>query len=187
MRDGLGFLWLFLPMLGALVAHAPVLRFDLFPALKRPLDAGRCWRGRRLLGDNKTWRGAITMTVGAALATLALCQWPWFWSRLPPEIQRAGALPYALLLALGAVLAELPNSFLKRQLDIAPGKQRGSLVGALISIFDQGDFVVGVWIALLPIWVMSITQAAIAFVAVVAVHSVTNLIGYAIGARTSPL
>jgi CDP-diglyceride synthetase len=187
MDDDLGYLWLFLPILGAALAHAPVLRFNLLPRLKQPIDRGRCWRGRRLLGDNKTWRGALVMTTGAALAAILLWQWPWFRARMPEEIRRAGALPYALLLSLGATLAELPNSFLKRQLDIAPGKQRGSFLGAMLSIFDQGDFVFGVWIALLPIWVMSPTQALTAFVAVVLVHAIINVIGYAIGARTSPL
>lgn len=179
------FLWIFLPIIGAALAHAPVLRFNLLPELKQPIDGGRRWRGRRLLGDNKTWRGALTMTLGAAVAALLLWQWPWFWSRLPAEIQGAGAVPYAVLLSVGATLAELPNSFAKRQLDIAPGTQNRSLLGALISIYDQGDFVLGVWLALLPIWVMTPLQALTAFVAVVLVHSIINVLGYAIGARTS--
>ena len=187
MGDNLGHLWLFLPIVGAALAHAPVLRFNLAPALKRPIDGGRCWRGRRLLGANKTWRGALAMIGGAALAAILLWQWPWFWSRLPAEIQRAGVGPYAILLSLGATLGELPNSFIKRQLDIAPGAQRRSLLGAAISIFDQGDFVIGVWLALVPIWVMSVAQALTAFIAVVLVHAIINVIGYAIGARTSPL
>jgi hypothetical protein len=47
-------LWVFLPVLGAYLAHAPVLRFDLLPSLKCPLDGGATFRGRRLLGDNKS-------------------------------------------------------------------------------------------------------------------------------------
>lgn len=43
-------LWLFLPALGAPLVHAPVLRFNLLPALRRPIDGGRTLRGRRLLG-----------------------------------------------------------------------------------------------------------------------------------------
>jgi hypothetical protein len=35
MRPG----WAFLPVLGGALAHAPVLRFDLASALKRPLCA----------------------------------------------------------------------------------------------------------------------------------------------------
>jgi hypothetical protein len=71
-------LWLFLAVLGAPLLHAPVLRWNLLPALARPLDGGRRWHGRRLLGDNKTWRGALCMTAGVVLATLALWQWPWW-------------------------------------------------------------------------------------------------------------
>ena len=57
-------LWLFLPVLGAPLLHAPVLRWDLLPALGRPLDGGAHVGGRRILGDNKTWRGALCMTAG---------------------------------------------------------------------------------------------------------------------------
>ena len=46
--------WAFLPALGGALAHAPVLRFDLFPSLERPLDGGATLNGRRLFGDNKT-------------------------------------------------------------------------------------------------------------------------------------
>jgi hypothetical protein len=40
---------------------------------------------------------------------------------------------------------------------------------------------------LAPIWVIPLAQAALAFVAVIAVHALVNVIGYAIGARTSPV
>jgi hypothetical protein len=51
-----------LPVLGAPVAHAPVLKWDLLAGLARPLDGGACLRGRRIFGDNKTWRGAAVMS-----------------------------------------------------------------------------------------------------------------------------
>jgi hypothetical protein len=64
------FLLVFVPVLGAFVAHAPVLRFDLLQRLKPPIDGGATFRGRRLFGDNKTWRGALVMSCGIVLATL---------------------------------------------------------------------------------------------------------------------
>src|SRR5207249_1492301 len=101
-------IWIFLPVLGAALTHAPVLRYDLFPALKR-------------------------------------------------------------------------------QLDIAPGTQLRSALGILLTLLDQGDFVFGIWLTLLPVWVMSPAQALLAFAVVVVVHLGVNLLGYAIGARTTRL
>ena len=58
-------LLVFVAVLGAPILHAPVLALDLFKALKRPLDCGATIGGRRIFGDNKTWRGAIFMVGGS--------------------------------------------------------------------------------------------------------------------------
>lgn len=180
-------LWVFVPVLGAVVLHAPVLTFDLLKPLKRPLDGGATLGGRRVLGDNKTWRGAIVMVAGVVLAAALLSLWPWYWHRLPDGIQDAGPWVYGVLLGLGLVLGELPNSFLKRRLGIEAGTQRRSSGGLLLSIYDQADFVPVVWVLLLPIWTMSVAQAAIVFGVVTAVHLVINVVGYAVGARSAPI
>jgi CDP-2,3-bis-(O-geranylgeranyl)-sn-glycerol synthase len=179
--------FVFLPLLGSFLAHAPVIRFDLLAFLKQPVDGGATFRGRRILGDNKTWRGLLVMSAGVVAAAVLLARWPWYWAKLPPEIRSAGSLSFGVLLGAGAVLAELPGSFLKRQLDIAPGAQRRSLAGRLISVWDQGDFVVGAWIALLPIWTMTWRQAAASFVVVSAIHLAISGVGYALGIRKTVL
>lgn len=178
---------MFLPVLGAFVVHAPVLRWRLLPGLLRPLDGGWTFRGRRVFGDNKTWRGALAMFTGVLLATLALWACTDYASRLPAPLRTVGPLEFGARLGLGLVLGELPNSFLKRQLDIAPGKQRRSPGGALLSVFDQGDFVLGVWLMLAPVWCMTIAEVGTAFVGVVVVHLLVNVIGFAIGARRNLL
>ncbi len=183
--DRAAHLWVFVPVLGAYLAHAPVLRFDLLRAFKRPLDAGRTFRGRRLLGDNKTWRGALVMFAGVLVATMGLSLSAAYWRRIPFQLQDVGPVWFGSLLGLGVVLGELPNSFIKRQFDIAPGAQRRSLLGVLLSILDQGDFVFGVWLLLAPVWTMTLGQAVLAFMVVVVAHGCVNLIGYAIGARRS--
>jgi CDP-archaeol synthase len=180
-------LWVFVPVLGAAALHAPVLTFDLFRSLKRPLDLGATFRGRRLFGDNKTWRGALFMTAGVVVAAALLSLWPWYWDKLPDGIQDAGPWLYGLLLGVSVVVGELPNSFLKRQLDIQPGTQRRGPLGIAISIFDQADFVLVAWVLLLPLWTMSVGQAVVVFAVVAAVHMVINVIGYGIGARSSPI
>jgi CDP-2,3-bis-(O-geranylgeranyl)-sn-glycerol synthase len=180
-------LWIFLPVVGAPILHAPVLRWDLLAALKRPLDGGRSIGGRRILGDNKTWRGALCMTVGIVLATVVLWRWSWWRGQLPAEVRASAPVVVGLLIGLGTVGGELPNSFLKRRLGIAPGRRRRSAAGAAFALLDQGDLVLGIWVCLLPVWVMPLWLAAIAFVAVAAIHAVVNVVGYAVGARTAPV
>ena len=180
-------LWIFLPVLGAPLLHAPVLRWDLLAALRRPLDGGRTLSGRRILGDNKTWRGALCMTAGIVLATVVLWRWGWWRDQLPAALRASSPLLVGLLIGLGTVGGELPNSFLKRRLDIAPGARRRSAGGVAFALLDQGDLVLGIWVCLLAVWVMPVWLAAIAFVAIAAVHAVLNVVGYAIGARAAPV
>ncbi len=180
-------LLLFLPVLGAPIVHAPVLSFDLLKALKRPLDGGRTWRGKRLFGNNKTWRGAIVMTLGPLLAALALWQWTWWRDTIPDAAHSAGPLLLGLLIGLGVVLGELPNSLLKRQLDVAPGTQSSGATGLLLTTLDQGDLVLGIWLCLLPVYGMPLWLVALAFVIVSVIHLLVNVIGYAIGARSAPI
>jgi CDP-2,3-bis-(O-geranylgeranyl)-sn-glycerol synthase len=184
---GLSELLLFLAVLGAPLVHAPVLRWDLLRGLKRPLDGGRTLGGRRLLGDNKTWRGALCMTAGVVLATVLLWRWDWWRAQLPGAVRDASPVLVGLLMGAGTVIGELPNSFLKRRLGIAPGARRRTPGGVALAVLDQGDLVLGIWVALLPIWVMPVWLAAIAFAAVAAIHLVINVIGYAIGARAAPV
>ena len=180
-------LWVFLPALGSPLLHAPVLKWDLFPRLNRPLDGGALFRGRRVFGDNKTWRGAFFMTSGTVIATALLSLWPAWWHRLPQDFRDAGPWLVGLLLGLAVVVGELPNSFLKRRLGIAPGKQRHGPAGVAISIYDQADWVPAAWLLLLPVHALSALDVAIAFAIVTAIHVPINVIGYAIGARTDPI
>jgi CDP-archaeol synthase len=170
--------WAFLPALGAALAHAPVLRFDLLPRLKRPLDGGS-----GVFGQNKTWRGALMMSSGTVAATAGLTRLEWFRAKLPQELHEASPVAYGGLLGAAVVLGELPNSFFKRRLGVAPGASGG----VAMSVLDQADFVLGAWLLLAPLWRMRPRQVAEAFAVVAAVHSGVNVVGYAVGARTSPI
>jgi hypothetical protein len=176
MRPG----WAFLPALGGAIAHAPVLRYDLVPELKRPLAA-------KPFGANKTVRGALVMSGGTLAATAALHRLPAYRDRLPPELRAAGPLRHGALLGAAVVLGELPNSALKRRLGIAPGERAGSALGVALAIHDQADFVLGAWPLLAPVWRMSVRQVAEAVAVVAGVHIGVNLAGYAVGARSAPL
>jgi CDP-archaeol synthase len=179
--------WVFLPVLGAALAHAPVLRFDLLKGLKRPIDGGATLRGRPLFGRNKTWRGAVSMFGGVMVATQLIWRSDWYRRRLPTEIQDARPGLVGALLGASVVMGELPNSFVKRQLDIAPGERLSSPGGLAISLFDQADFVLTAWLLLRPVYRMSAREAVDASITVTAVHLPINVIGYALGARATPI
>ena len=167
-------LLVFLPVLGAVVLHAPALRYDLLKPLKRPIS-------NRLFGSNKTWRGALVMFTGVVLATAVA------WKLMPDELRDESWLLVGALIGAGVVLGELPNSFLKRRLGIAPGERRLTPGGVALVVYDQADFVPAIALALLPIWAMPLDTLAIGFVAVATVHLVVNVIGYWIGARDQPI
>ena len=114
-------------------------------ALALPLDAGLTFRGRRLFGANKTTRGFIVMVPAAAAAFAGL-------SAAAGDTARAGLWPlasagYALLgawAAFGFMAGELPNSFAKRQLNIAPGcAPRGRVATTLQFMVDRLDSGIG--------------------------------------------
>ncbi len=172
--------WAFLPALGGAAAHAPVLRYDLAPALKRPLNT-------RLFGSNKTVRGALLMSAGTLAATIALHHSDAYRRRLPPELRAAGPLAHGGLLGAAVVLGELPNSALKRRLGIEPGERAGSTLGVALAIHDQADFVLGAWPLLAPVWRMRPREVVEAFCVVAGVHLGVNAVGYALGARSAPL
>jgi hypothetical protein len=127
------------------------------------------------------------MALGPALAALALTRWPAYRDALPDDVAAASPLLWGALVGLGVVVGELPNSFLKRRLDIAPGTRRRTAGGVALVVLDQADLVPGVWLCLAPVYVLPVATAAVAFVAVTAVHLLINVIGYAIGARSSAL
>jgi len=174
--------WVLLPVLGAALAHAPVLRYDLLRGLKRPLDGGS-----GVFGDNKTWRGALVMFAGAFAATHALWRVDAYRNRLPDDVRDASPSAVGAALGAGVVAGELPNSFLKRRLGIAPGAQRRSPAGIALSVLDQADFVPVTALLLRPVHRLSLGEVARAFATVAAIHVPINLIGYAVGARKSPI
>ncbi|MGO9972436.1 MAG: CDP-archaeol synthase [Solirubrobacteraceae bacterium] len=171
---------MFLPALGAPLAHAAVLRADLAPALKSPISAP-------LFGENKTWRGAVVMTAGTVAAGLALDRVPAYRRRLPEPIAATHPAVSSGLLGLATWVGELPNSFIKRRLGIPPGQQRHSTTGVIVSIIDQADWVPSGALMLRPIWRMTAREVTEVCLLAIALHLPINLAGYAIGARQSPL
>lgn len=116
------------PVMLAGIMNMLFVKTGLYSRIKRPIDGGKTLRdGKRLFGDNKTWAGFFGMIISGAAAQLlwgAVClQMPemcCLYSRFdntPLFNLAAGAA-----MGFAYVLFELPNSFIKRRLDIPCGK-----------------------------------------------------------------
>jgi CDP-archaeol synthase len=161
---------LFAPLLLGFVCHGLCIKTGFLRTLARPLDAGARFRGRRLLGDNKTYRGIVVVAIGTGLGTLALGRFPF---------------GFGLLVGAAAMAAELPNSFSKRQLDVEPGRQATGLKGVIFHVLDQIDVTAGAWLvlALRVKPTPALVLASLVFVFVT--HQVITVTGYALGMRAT--
>jgi hypothetical protein len=150
-------LYLIAPAVIAGCVHALVIKRDAFNRLAVPLD-----RGSDVFGENKTWRGVVVMVVVSTAAAAAI------------------GLSPALGACLGAAysLAELPNSFVKRRLGIAPGAR----ASAIQYVADQGDSAAGCTLALIP---FAHSAALLATVSVVGfgVHAAVDALLYVFGVK----
>jgi hypothetical protein len=175
-----------IPVTFAAVLHMVVVKFNWFSFLKIPLDGGASWRGSRIFGDSKTFRGVVVMMVFSILGVYLmqlLCH-------LFPTVAALNILKFdvyspvllGILSGLGYTLAELPNSFYKRRLKIEEGK-RGSFVNIII---DQTDSVLGCLLILYPFSEMNGWFVLFATVFYLFLHLFFNVLLYFAGIRKNP-
>ena len=133
-------LWFFLPAglsngFAVVAAKLPLLRH-----WNTPVDGGHNWRGVRILGDHKTWRGLVGGTLIGALTA-------WLQGLAYQDYQAVrefcAALDYGTintvllgaLLGFGALLGDMIKSFFKRRIGVPSGKSWFP--------FDQLDYIAG--------------------------------------------
>jgi len=141
-------LWLVLP---AYIANASAL----LVGGGKPIDFGKKWKdGKRILGDGKTWRGLVSgaivgMTGGFGLSVVAIyannSEFSFLglsdFGRYPLMIPVIGSICF------GALFGDIVESFFKRRVGIARGKdwipfdQIDFIFGALIFSFVISSFI----------------------------------------------
>ncbi len=176
-------IWVFLP---ALVPNSAAVLFGG----GAPIDRGRTWRGKRILGDGKTWGGlaggvlsGILVGFVQLLATTPSPGGEYFGYGPMPE-----AAGIVVVLALGSLLGDMGGAFLKRRM----GLERGAKATGL----DQFDFVVGALLLaaiFFPSWFISVYWDGYGWVALIAliivvpvIHRLVNIIGYRRGLKKEP-
>ncbi|MBD3319021.1 CDP-archaeol synthase [Candidatus Woesearchaeota archaeon] len=162
-------------MLPAYFANmAPVFARQHLEWLNIPLDGGKKWRGKPILGSHKTLRGVVSgVVVGVVVAAVQYLLLPITgWLSL---YSYEHWILLGLALSFGALLGDILKSFFKRQIGVKSGK-------AWVP-FDQIDYAVGAlaigalvyfpgWLNALYIVLLSVT-----------LHFIVNAIGFALGIR----
>ncbi|MGE5574691.1 MAG: CDP-2,3-bis-(O-geranylgeranyl)-sn-glycerol synthase [Ignavibacteria bacterium] len=142
------------------------------------MDFGRNFiDGKRIFGNNKTYRGfffgwGVGIMVGLAEGLVFGFQ------NFP--------VMFSLIIPLGALLGDLTGAFIKRRIGIAPG--------GLLPIVDQVDFVVGAVLFSIPLYLTGWQAAFSPFwqVAVAAllitppIHLFTNFCAYKLKLKKHP-
>lgn len=121
--DTLKLLWLALSLFIAGVIEAFLWKTSPFQFLNVPIQTA--W-----FGANKKWRGLISLPI-AMVISVSLLSWV---ERLVPSISgqeisfsHLNLIEFGLFVGFIFNLAELPNSFIKRRLDIPPGDETNQL------------------------------------------------------------
>lgn len=182
---GLQALYLFAPLLVSAALAGMALRFDWLPDLNRPIDGRMTLGGRRLFGDGKTWRGIVLAVGGSCLAVAVQRALQGEVARALQIVDYTTVSPIGLgtSLGLGAILGELPNSFVKRRLGIPRGETAHGALGVVFYVWDQVDTLIGAW-PLLCIWLTpSVPLVIMSFVLTLGLHPLIAWLGYLVGAR----
>lgn len=179
--------YLLLSLLGGGLVNGACIRFGWLKWLARPIDGNKTWRGKRLFGANKTFRGIFAVALGNALVwhlqADVLHSYAAF--RNAELFNYASVEGWILGFAVGAaaMIAELPNSFVKRRLNVPPGGSAHGLHGILLYIWDQVDLLAGVWLVLALVMRVSLLRISISVALALLVHPLTAWIGFAWGMR----
>lgn len=153
--------FLILPAIIGGVLNMVFVKLPILKSWQVPMDGNKTLKdGRRVFGDNKTWKGFFGMIVLSSVSAGV------FW-------HNAFAYPFlcGAWLGLAYVLFELPNSFIKRRLNIQAGKNGGFVQ----TFFDQADSVIGYVLFLPLVYPLTLGEALGVLIIATATHYVVNV------------
>lgn len=145
-----------LPLILSGIVNMLFVKTSIYKKYKKPIDNNRNWfDGKRIFGDNKTVIGFISMVIFSMIFQVL---WGWVGKLCQFNSQNDWYLVYSnsikynivsgFLIGFVYMLFELPNSFIKRRLDIIPGKTDKGIKGVIFFVIDQIDSLIGVFLVL---------------------------------------
>lgn len=140
---------------------------------KTPIDFGKNYRGQRILGKNKTWRGLVSGVVMGTLTGVILSQ-TYF-----SDYNTILFILAAASMSLGALVGDAVESFFKRQ--------RGIKSGQAWFPFDQTDYIIGGLVFAMPFTFIPFWLIVWVFGLYFGLHLLTSYIGYRLGLKDLPI
>lgn len=140
---------------------------------KTPLDFGKSYKGKRIFGDNKTWRGLVIGVMAAMLSAVAI-------AKLNQNVVGTSSqLAVGFMLGFGSLLGDAIESFIKRQIGIKPGQSWMP--------YDQLDYIIGglifvSFVVVVPAWAI-LTIIFVYF----GLHFIFSYLGYLFGFKQKPI
>lgn len=161
--------FLLLPAILGGILNMVFIKLPILKSLQIPMDGGKSLKdGRRVFGDNKTWKGFIGMIALTALSAVLFWHGTFAYSYL-----------YGAWLGFAYALFELPNSFIKRRLGMQPGKNGG----AIQTFFDQADSAIGYTLFLAIVHPLSWLEAICVLAIAIATHYLFNVLLFIVKLR----
>ena len=140
LADTLNLLWLALSLFLAGVIEAFLWKTTPFQLLNIPIQT-------QWFGANKKWRGLISLPLAMVVSVYVFKLWELGFPALTRQaiaFSNFNLIEFGLLMGFIFNLAELPNSFIKRRLDIPPGDE-SSKVFYFIDHMDSTYGVLILW------------------------------------------
>lgn len=166
----------FLFFLPAGIANTTPVIANKVPFIKNwhaPVDFGKKWRGQRLLGKNKTWRGILTGTICGGLVGVLIHP------LTDNQHSLLVALGLSLIMGFGALLGDAVESGFKRQMKIPSGHSWFP--------FDQIDYIIGGLVLVYPFSRPSWQRIGIIIVIFFALHLLVAYLAFLARLKDKPI
>jgi CDP-2,3-bis-(O-geranylgeranyl)-sn-glycerol synthase len=144
-----------------------------------PIDRGAAWRGKEILGKNKTWRGllvgAITGILIAGVQAILFFNTNFFKQNTLVDYREVNFVLFGFLMGTGALSGDLVKSFIKRRLDKPSGRPWFP--------WDQLDWIMGAILLSSIVYIPPVKAAVVTAVLYVGVHLCSDRIVYRMGIK----
>lgn len=146
-----------------------------------PIDFGKRFRGKPILGSGKTWEGlAFGCFIGILIASIEMLAFPYLpFDQSPVPLTIIPMYPIlGFMLGLGTIIGDMVGSFIKRRIGLPRG--------AIAPLLDQEDFLLGALLFASFMVIIKIDWVLLLVIITPIIHLIANVIGFKIRVKKEP-